>query len=66
MDLVDTEELKKRWKKYTVELHKKDLYELDYCDVVASHPEPHLCSVKASGPWEALLWMKLVEGMEFQ
>ena len=34
MDLVDSEEIKKRWKKYTVELYRKDLYELDDCDGV--------------------------------
>ena len=37
--LVDTEEIKKRWKEYTEELHKKDLNELDHYDGVASHPE---------------------------
>ena len=29
-DLVDAEEIKKRWKEYTEELHKKDLNELNY------------------------------------
>ena len=28
-DLVDAEEIKKRWKQYTQELFKKDLNELD-------------------------------------
>ena len=38
-DLVDTEEIKKRWKEYTEELYKKDLNELDYYNGVVSHPE---------------------------
>ena len=32
-DLVDTEEIKKRWQEYTEELCKKDLNETDYCNV---------------------------------
>ena len=35
-DLVDTEEIQKRWKEYTEELYKKDLNEPDYCDDVVS------------------------------
>ena len=37
-DLVDTEEIKKRWKEYTGELYKKDLNEQDYYDGVVSRP----------------------------
>ena len=40
--LVDTEEIKKRWKEYMEELHKKDRKELDYYDDVVSHPEPDI------------------------
>ena len=52
-DLVDTEEIRKRWKEYTEELYKKDPNELDYYDGVVSHPEPDIleCEVKkSSGP----------------
>ena len=38
-DLVDAEEIKKRWKEYMEELYKKDLKELKYCDDVVSHPK---------------------------
>ena len=41
-DLVDTEEIKKRWKVYMEELYKKDLNEPDYYDGVVSHPEPDI------------------------
>ena len=47
-DLIDTEEIKKRWKEYTEELYKKDLHEPDNYDGVVSHPEPDIleCKVK--------------------
>ena len=41
-DLVDAEEIKKRWKEYMEELHKKYLNELDCYNVVVSHPEPDM------------------------
>ena len=47
-DLVDTEEIKKRWKEYMEELYKENLNELDYYDGVVIHPEPDIleCEVK--------------------
>ena len=39
-DLVDSEEIKKRWKEYMEELYKKGLNELGYYDGVVSHTEP--------------------------
>ena len=44
-DLVDTEEIKKRWKEYT-ELHKKDPNEPDDYNGVVSHPEPAILGSK--------------------
>ena len=41
-DLVNVEEIKKRWEEYTEELFKKDLNELDNYDGVVSHPEPDI------------------------
>ena len=38
-DLVDAEEIKKRWKEYMEEQYKKDTNELGYYDGVVSHPE---------------------------
>ena len=40
-DLVNVEEIKKRWEEYTEELFKKDLNEHNY-DGVVSHPEPDI------------------------
>ena len=45
-DLVDAEEIKKRWKQYTEELYKKDLNEPDYYDGVVSHPKPDILESK--------------------
>ena len=47
-DLVDAEEIKKRWKEYMEELYKKDLNEPDYFNSVVSHPEPDI--LESSGP----------------
>ena len=46
-DLVNAEEIKKRWKECT-ELYKKGLSEADNYDGVVSHPEPDIleCEVK--------------------
>ena len=40
--LVDTKEIKKRWKKYMKELYRKDPNELGYYDDVVNHPEPDI------------------------
>ena len=47
-DLVDAEEIKKRWKEYKEGLDKKDCNELNCSNGVASHPEPNIleCEVK--------------------
>ena len=62
-DLIEAEEIKKRWKECTGELYKKDLNDPDNCDSIVFHSEPDIlrCEVK----W-ALLPIKLVEVMEFQ
>ena len=49
-NLVEAEEIKKRWKEYMEELYKKDLNEPDYYDGVVSHPEPGVLENEVSGP----------------
>ena len=48
MDLIEAEDIKKRWQEYTEELHKKDLNDLDNYDGVITHLEPDIleCKVK--------------------
>ena len=41
-DIVDAEEIKKRWKEYTEELYKRDLTEPDCYDCVVSHPKLYI------------------------
>ena len=64
-DLTETEEIKKRWQKYTEELHKKGLNDLHNHYGVVTHLDQTSWSVKSSGPLEASLQTKLVEVMEF-
>ena len=48
MDLTEAGDIKKRWKEYTEELHKKDLHDPDSHDDVTTHPEPGIleCEVQ--------------------
>ena len=48
MDLIEAEDIKKRWQEYTEELCKKDLHDPDNHDGVISHLEPDIleCEVK--------------------
>ena len=48
MDLTEAEDLKKRWQKYTEELYKTHLHDLDDHDGVITHLEPDIleCEVK--------------------
>ena len=40
MDLIEAEDIKKRWQEYTEELYKKDLHDPDKHDGVITHLEP--------------------------
>ena len=48
MDLTEGEDIKKRWQKYTEELCKKELHNLDNHNGVITHLEPDIlaCEVK--------------------
>ena len=39
MDLIEAEDIKKRWQEYTEELYKKDLHDQDNHDGVITHLE---------------------------
>ena len=52
MNIIEAEDIKKRWQEYTEELYKKDLHDPDNHDGVIIHPEPDIleCEVMwASG-----------------
>ena len=48
MDLMEAEEIKKRWQEYTKELYKKDLHDPDNHNGVITHLESDIleCEVK--------------------
>ena len=48
MDLIELEDIKKRWQEYTGELYKKELHDPDNHDGVITHLEPDMleCEVK--------------------
>ena len=47
-DLIEAEDIKKRWQEYTEEQYKKDLHDPDNHDGVITHLEPDIleCKVK--------------------
>ena len=47
MDLIEAEDIKKRWQKYTDKLYKKDLNDPDNHDDVITHQEPDILECKA-------------------
>ena len=50
IDLIEAEDIKKRWREYTEELYKKDLNDPDNHNGVITHLEQTFWSVKCSGP----------------
>ena len=42
MDLIEAEDIKKRWQEYTEKLYKKDIHDPDNHDGVLTHLEPDI------------------------
>ena len=42
MDLIETEDIKKRWQEHTEDLYKNDLHDPDSHDGVSTHLEPDI------------------------
>ena len=49
MDLTEAKDIKKRWQKYTEELYKKHLYDLDNHNGVITHLDTTSWNVKSNG-----------------
>ena len=64
MDLIEAEDIKKRWSEYT-ELYKKDFHDPDNTDSVITHPEPHILEYKVKWALGSITTNKASEGMEF-
>ena len=65
MDLIEAEDIKKRWQEHTEELYKKDLYDPDNQDGVITHLEPDILESEVKWALESITTNK-VEVMEFQ
>ena len=50
LDLIEAEDIKKRWQEYTEELYKKDLHDPDNQDDVVTHLGQTSWGVKSRGP----------------
>ena len=66
MDLIEIEDIKKRWQECTEELQKKGLHDPDDHDGVITDLEPDILECEVNGLQKASLRTKLVEVMEFQ
>ena len=66
MDLIEAEDVKKRWQEYTEELYKKDLDNPDNHDDVITNLEPDILECEVKWALESITTKKLVEVIEFQ
>ena len=66
MDLIEAEDIKKRWQEYTGELYKKDLHDPDNHNGVVPHLESDILECEVKSALGSSLQTKLVEVMEFQ
>ena len=65
MDLIEAEDIKKRWQEYTEELYKIDLHDPDNHDDVITHLEPDILECKVKWALGSIT-TKIVEVMKFQ
>ena len=64
--LTEAKDIKKRWREYTEELYKKDLYDPDNHDGVITHLGSHILECKVKWALESITRTKIVEVMKFQ
>ena len=62
MDLIEAEDIKKRWQEYTEELYKKGLYDQDSHDDVITHLEPDILECEAKWALESITMNKASGG----
>ena len=62
MDLTEAEDVKKKWKEYTEELYKKDLYTSDNHDGVITHLEPDFLECEFNWALESITTTKATGG----
>ena len=62
MDLIEAEEIKKRWQEYTEELYNKDLHDLNNYDGVIAHLEPDILECEVKWALRSITMNKASEG----
>ena len=58
MDLIEAEDIKKRWQEYTEELYKKNLHDPDNHNGVITHLEPDILECKVKWALESITTKK--------
>ena len=66
MDLIEAEDIKKRWQEYTEELHKRDLHDPDNHDGVITQLEPDILECEVKWALGSMTTNKASEVMQFQ
>ena len=66
MDLIEAEDIKKRWQEYTEELYKKDLNDSDNHDGVITQLEPDILECEVKWALGSITTNKARGGVEFQ
>ena len=61
-DLIEAEDIKKKWQEYTEELYKKDLHAPDNHDGVITHLEPDILECEVKWPLESITMNKASGG----
>ena len=65
MDLIEAEDIKKRWQEYTEDMCKKDLHDQDNDDGVITLLEPGILECEVKWALGSIPINKLVEVTEF-
>ena len=61
-ELIEAEDIKKRWQEYTEELYKKDLHDPDNHDGVITHLEPDILECKINSALGSITMNKVSRG----
>ena len=62
MDLIEAEDIKKRWQEYTEELHKKEHHDTDNHNGVITHLEPDILECEVKGALGSITMNKASRG----
>ena len=62
MDLIESEDIKKRWQEYTEELYKKDFHDPDNHSGMITHLEPDILECEVKWALRSITMNKASEG----